>query len=94
MHKQSLTANTRHKRLPSLFDSDIAPIATNHRLAYLRRVFACFVQLADKENLLETDLSAGAVVVHMTMQQALMRKPRVAITVTRLLRQYIGNVFR
>ena len=52
------------------------------------------MQLADKENLLETDLSGGAVVVYVAMQEALVSMPGVAVTVTGLLRQNSGNLLR
>lgn len=52
------------------------------------------MQLTDKEHLLETDLSGGAVVIYVAMQEAFVSVPGVAVTVTRLLRQNRGNVFR
>ena len=52
------------------------------------------MQLADKENLLETDLSGGAVIVYVAMQETLVSMTGVAVTVTGLLRQDFGNIFR
>lgn len=78
----------------TLIQLHIAPFVTVDGIANLRCIFAFLMQLADKENLLETNLSGGAVIVYMAMQETLVSMTGVAVTVTRLLRQNFGNIFR
>jgi hypothetical protein len=82
------------KAAGALIQFHITPFVAVDSLANLRCIFAFLMHLADKENLLETNLSGGAVVIYMTMQEALVSKPRIAITVTGLLRQHFRDVFR
>jgi hypothetical protein len=78
----------------ALIQFHIAPFVAIDSVANLRCIFAFLMQLTNKENLLETDLSGGTVIVYMTMQEAFVPKPSVAITVTGLLRQHLRDVFR
>jgi hypothetical protein len=74
----------------SLFQPDVPPLAADDQIANLRRALSFFAQLINKEPLLETELSGGAVFCGEAVEQAAMLFSRVAITVTRLLGEDFG----
>lgn len=76
-----------------LLQSHVAPLAANDRLANFGGRSAFTMQLVDKENLLEAHRSAGAMVVDVTFEQAVVPEAGIAVTVAGLLREDFGNVF-
>ena len=78
----------------ALFQDDAFPFAANDLIANLGCALPFFVQLFDKETLLETERSGCAMVGGETIEQAAMSISGVAIAITRLLREDFGNLLR
>lgn len=68
-----------------LFEYDVLPVSPNDQFANLRRALPFFDQLIDKETLLETERSAGAVIGCKTIEQAPMSESVITVAVTWLL---------
>ncbi len=73
-----------------LFKSHALPFPANDQIANFSCALPFFRQLVDKEALLETELSAGAVVCRETIKQAAMAETGVAVAITRLLCKQFG----
>ena len=65
----------------------VPPFAANDQIANLGCVFAFFIQLVNQETLLETELSAGAVIGRVAIEQTAMAVALIAVAIARLQRE-------
>jgi len=81
-------------RNSALIQFDALPFAANDQIANLGCALPFFVQLLDKESLLEAERSGCAMIGGEAVEQTAMSISVVAMAITRLLREDIRNLLR
>ena len=78
----------------ALFQFDALPFAANDQIANLGCVLPFYVQLFDKETLLEAERSGCAMIGGETVEQTAVSISVIAMAITRLLRENLRNLLR